>query len=278
MADAEFFTNACMASEPIRAAIARMSQDPARQEQYFDLLHGRPFRRTILCHDGVESLPGPSEAAVEGLQAALKVLPGSLSHGFSATVHETFPNGRGQCVTINHPVVKAAVVLLGEQYPRALPFGDLWRLATARLSDAGLSAFDYGEPERRRLARFLLQGYGAGWLELHSHMPPFVRAPGERPATTPLARHQARAGEPVANLRHEAFDLPRFDRHLLELLDGNRTHSALVDALDVLVTQGTLTIRGSDPGPSDTASRRAIVAESLRQGLARLASRGFLVS
>ena len=80
------------------------------------------------------------------------------------------------------------------------------------------------------------------------------------------------------NLRHEPVDLPRFDRHLLGLLDGNRTHSALVDALEALVTKGTLTIRGSDPGPIDTASRRAIVAESLRQGLARLASGAFLVS
>jgi SAM-dependent methyltransferase/methyltransferase-like protein len=278
VADAEFFTNACMASEPIRAAIAKLSQDPARQEQYFDLLHGRPFRRTILCHEGVESLPGPSEAAVEGLQAALKLRPGSLSPGFSAVGSESISDGRGQPVTIDHPVVKAAVGVLGEQYPGALPFGDLWRMAIARLTDAGLSPSEYGAVERRRLARFLLQGYGAGWLELHSHVPSFVREPGERPATTRLALHQARAGEQVVNLRHELVDLSRFDRHLLELLDGNRTLAALVDALDALVIQGALTIRGSDPGPSSAAARRAIVAESLRQGLARLASRALLVS
>src|SRR5206468_2876986 len=134
---------------------------------------------------------------------------------------------------------------------RALPFGDLWRMATARLTDAGLSASEYGAPERGRLAAFLLKSYGEGWLELHSHMTPFVRAPGARPAATALARHEARAGVFVANLRHEAFDLPRFDRQLLGLLDGSRTQGELVDALDALVTSGTLTIRGSDPGPLD---------------------------
>ena len=53
---------------------------------------------------------------------------------------------------------------------------------------------------------------------------------------------------------------------------------ALVDALDALVTNGTLAIRGSDPGSMDTASRRAIVAESLRQGLDWLAATAFLVA
>jgi methyltransferase-like protein len=278
VADAEFFTNACMAPEPIMAAIAKLSADPSRREQYFDLLHGRPFRRTILCHEGVESMSEPSEAAVEALQAALKVPHGSLSPGFSAAMPETVRNWRGQPVTIDHPVVKAAVMVLGEQYPRSVPFDDLWRIATARLVDAGLSTRDHGEPERRRFARFLLQGYGAGWLELHSHMPYFVLKPGDRPAATPLARHQARAGELVVNLRHESIDLTRFDRHLLGLLDGTRAHSALVNALDALVTEGSLAIRGSDPGPSDTAARTAIVAESLRLGLARLGSRAFLVA
>ena len=124
----------------------------------------------------------------------------------------------------------------------------------------------------------MLRGYGSGWLELHCHLPPFVREPGERPATTPLVRHQARSGGPMTNLRHEPIAPSRFDRYLLGLLDGRRNHGQLVEALDGLVDEGKLSIRGSDPGPPDTASRRAIVTESFRQGLARLADRALLVS
>jgi methyltransferase-like protein len=124
----------------------------------------------------------------------------------------------------------------------------------------------------------LFQGYCSGWIELHSHMAAFVRTPGERPATTSLARQQARSGQLVANLRHEPCDLPRFDRHLLELLDGKRSLDQLVEALDALVTEGKLTIRASGSDPFDSASRRAIIAESLRQGLDRLASRALLVA
>jgi methyltransferase-like protein/SAM-dependent methyltransferase len=278
VADAEFSMNACLAPEPVRAALRRVTDDPARQEGYLDFFRGRTFRRTVLCHREVALLGEPSVAAVEALQAALKVLPGTLSPGFSASVPETFQNWRNQAVTLDHPVVKAAVVVLGEHYPSALPFDDLWRAAIARLSDAGLPVSDHGTPERGRLAAFLLRSHGEGWLELHSHLAPFVREPGAQPAATSLARHQARSGVRVTNLRHESMDLPRFDRHLLDLLDGHRTHGELVDALDALVSEGTLAIRASDPGPMDSATRRAIVAESLRQGLARLAARAFLVA
>ena len=67
-------------------------------------------------------------------------------------------------------------------------------------------------------------------------------------------------------------------RILLGLLDGSRTQGGLADDLDALVTEGQLTIRAGDSGPTDAASRRAIIAESLRQGLDRLAARAFLVA
>ena len=280
VADAEFPKNVCATPPAVREALARMSADRARQEQYYDFWMGRSFRCTVLTHAGVRLLTEPSEAAVEGLQAAARVVPGSLPPGFlpAGREVETFRNWRDQIVTIDHPVVKAAIVVLGEQYPCPVAFGDLWRAATARLSDAGLPGTDYAAPERRRLAAFLLRSFGAGWLELHTYVAPFVREPGARPAATPLARHQARSGVPVANLRHESSNLSRFDRHLLGLLDGRRTQGELVDALDALVTAGTLAIRGGDPSQNDPASRRAIVAESLRQGLARLAAVALLVA
>ena len=277
VADAEFFTNACMAPAPIRAAIAKMSKVPERQEQYFDLLHGRPFRHTILCHEGIEFLPAPSEAAVEELQAALKVVPESLRPGFSAAVHETFQNRLGQPVTIDDPFIKAAVVVLGEHYPRALPFGDLGRMATARLSGGESPHSNTASGSADGSRGFCSRDTVPAGSSYTATCPPLSerQASGRRPLPS---RHQAQTGDQVVNLRHESVDLSRFDRHLLTLLDGNRTHSALVDALEALVTRGTLTIRGSDPGPNATASRCAIIAESLRQGLARLAGRAFLVS
>jgi hypothetical protein len=109
-------------------------------------------------------------------------------------------------------------------------------------------------------------------------MVPFVREPGERPSASALARRQALSGVLVTNRRHESFDLARFDRQLLALLDGQRRRSELADALDALVAEGTLTIQRTDAGPRDAAARRAIIVDSLENGLSRLASRAFLMS
>ena len=256
----------------------RVSDDPVRRRDTSTSSGAGPSDAPCCAMKGSICFPGLRWRRWRGSRPPYSCPPVRCSPEFSVDMIEEFRDTSNQAVTIDHPVVKAAVLVLGEQFPQAVPFDDLWPAAPDRVSSAGLPTSDYGEPERRRLAAFLLQGYGSDWLELHSHMAPFVREPGERPATTPLARHQARSGGEVANLRHETVDLSRFDRHLLGLLDGHRTHSELVDALDALVTEGKLTIRGSDPGPLDTASRRAIVAESLRQGLARLAGRALLVA
>ena len=277
VADTEVPRSAFAGPEVLQQALARLSADPFRQEQYFDLLSGRMFRRSVLCHDRVAVLTRPSEAAVETLQAAFKLIPGSLSPHFLPAAIETLQTLLKQTVTIDHPLIKSAVLVLGDHYPGAIPFGELWRSARARLTSAGLPASEYGEAERRRLTAFLLHGYCEGWLELHSHPGSFVREPGERPATTSLARHQALSQGEVVNLRHEQFDLPRFDRHLLALLDGRRTREDLVAALDGLVTEGRLTIRSHQPSPLDAASRRAILEEALHQGLVRLGELALLV-
>ncbi len=208
VADARFSMNAVVAAEPVKAALGQISDDPARREVYLDFLQGRTFRRTLLCHEGVNLLTEPSEEAVYGLQAALRLIPGSLKPGISADEIEGVRDASNQEIWIDHPVLKGAVLVLGERFPQAMPFDDLWRAALDRVSRAGLPKLDYGEPERRRLARFLLRSYGINWLELHSHMPPFVREVSGRPATTPLARHQARTGGQATNLRHESVRPP----------------------------------------------------------------------
>jgi SAM-dependent methyltransferase/methyltransferase-like protein len=278
VADSEIPRSTFASPEVIRQALARLSSDPARQDDYYDLLTGRMFRRSLLCHARVEVLKVPSDAAVEGLHAALKVMPGSLRPGPGLAADETYRNVRGDTVAIPHAIVKAAVLVLGELYPQALPFGDLWQRATGALTSARLPGAEHDAAGRRRLTAFLLQGFCEGWIELHSHMVPFVRQPGERPTATRLARHQSRSGARVTNLRHEPVEISRFDRQLLALLDGRRLRSELADALEALVAEGTLTIRSTDGSTLDAAARRAIVADSLDLGLTRLASLALLVS
>jgi methyltransferase-like protein/SAM-dependent methyltransferase len=275
--DARLRSMACAAPEPSRAALGGLTPNVLRQEEYLDFLRCRTFRRTLLCHADVEVRPAPLVEAVEGLQAAVSVAPGAIDPQIRPNVVESFRTADGKTVVIDHPAIKAALLILGEQWPRAIPFRSLWPDVTSRLSRAGISIALQGQADRQRLAGFLLEAHSAGWLELHSHMPHMVREPGERPATTPLVRHQASTSSRVSNLRHQPVELKRFDRHLVGLLDGLRTHPALVDALNRLVEEGALSITGTGPGPLDPVAQRSIVADSVRQGLARLAGNALLV-
>src|SRR5262249_18169527 len=120
VADSEMARSVFAAPEVLRQALARLSGDLTRQELYYDLMSGRMLRRSLLCHERVELLPAPSDAAVEGLLAALRVMPGSVWPGVSIMGNETFRTGRGETVTIDEPLERAALRVLGEESPRAL--------------------------------------------------------------------------------------------------------------------------------------------------------------
>ena len=80
----------------------------------------------------------------------------------------------------------------------------------------------------QHLAELLLAAFGAGAIELHSHVPTLAAAAGELPTASALARAQARYSDRVTNLWHEtvALDEPLV-RQLVPLLDGTRDRIAL---------------------------------------------------
>ena len=116
--------------------------------------------------------------------------------------------------------------------------------------------------DRRALCDALLRSYAANVVALHVQPPRPTTTPGDAPRATALARHQARAGETVTNLRHASVRIEDdLGRRLVALLDGTRDRAALTAELRThLLEQGR-------PVPDD-------LAESLDrslQGLARLA-------
>ena len=276
VAEARYSKTACAAAEPVKAVLANISDDPTRREVYLDFLHGRSFRRTVLCHAGIDLLPTPSATAVEELRIAMSLPPGRLNPEIAVDTIEGFRDASNQVVTIDHPVLKGAALVLAENFPQAIAFDELWQATLDRVAPRGFPRPITGSPSggaRELLARDFPFGLTR---DAHSHV--LFRPRNGRPASHhPAGRHRAQTNKSVTNLRHEPVTPTRFDRYLLGLLDGQRTHDELFAALDALVTDGKLTIRASQPGPLEPASRRTILAESLRQGLARLASRALLV-
>ena len=75
---------------------------------------------------------------------------------------------------------------------------------------------------------FRSQSFAVGIVELHAAPSPYTVEVGQQPEASKVARLQAARGPQVTNLRHENVTLTEEARQLLTLLDGTRTHDALV--------------------------------------------------
>ena len=235
-----------MADEVFPAAVAKVLGDLGRQnplvrEQYRDFLKVRRFRATLVCHADRPTRPDPDPAAVAGLFASTQVRPvGDPADGDPAE----FVTEAGGTATVVDPLSRRLLVALADRAPERVPV-------------AGL----VGDDPAGRLA--VLTAARAGLVSLHGGPTAAVRAAGERPAVTRLARLQADRGEPVTTLLHTTLDLSdAASGALIGRLDGTRTRADLGAALLAAV-----------PGLGTPEE----VADGLEVTLGKLARAGMLV-
>ena len=210
----------------VSRALAGM--DRLGREQYLDFVRGRRFRQTLLCHAGL----GPTRDLVPARLAGLWTVAPKLAAGnrlaFPAPDAGT-PDEQAHSAAAEPLGDDARVVLreIATAWPQPIAVAELAQRFRAR---ANIAADADAVPQR--LAEILFGAYGAGIVELHSHVPRLPERPGVLPAASPLARAQLAHGDRVVNRWHEEIllDDPPAKR-LLQLLDGTRDRAALLAAL-----------------------------------------------
>src|SRR5262249_19328330 len=207
--------------------LALRQADVVQAEQYLDFLTCRRFRRTLLCRQDVAVRPDADPGRVRGMAACCAARPEGVP-GLAPAVLVTFrePDGGGR-MTAGLPCAKAAVLHLGECYPRGLRFEELLIAASARVGRAP------SDSDREALAETLLTAFAGGMAELLVDPLQFAREAGPRPEASAIARRPVRAGDQMlTNLRHERVKVDRpVARQLLLLMDGTRDFTALTDEL-----------------------------------------------
>lgn len=249
----------------VAETLQRIAPDIVRMEQYMDFMRNQTFRQTLLIHAGATLQRNLGDVQLEGYVAASAARPVSAQPSLAEGVAEGFRTPDGATHTIGDALTKAALVLLGQQWPRSVRVEELAAMCNATLREAAGAATGASPAEAgaSALSGRLLQGYAAHAVELRLHAPRLAPTPSARPVASPLARLQAPRGGTVTNLRHEPVEPNDLQRRLLPLLDGTRDADALVAALLNLASDGVIGVRTRADGPAVTD--RAVLAKSLRQ-------------
>jgi SAM-dependent methyltransferase len=246
LAEADFFElQTGVVPDAVSDALREVG-DVVRREQYLDFLKGRMFRQTLLCGAEARIDRRPRPEVVEQFAVSS---PARARRDAEADERMTFEGPAGSTLTTDHPLVARALERVCERWPAAVTVRELL-------------AGETQEHDRSAVCDALLRAYGANLVQLHVCPPALSLSPGERPEASPLARHQAREGAVVTNLRHTSVRIEDdLGRRLVELLDGRRDRAQLAAELHAFLSET------GAPVPDDLEDG---LERSLR-GLARLA-------
>jgi methyltransferase-like protein/2-polyprenyl-3-methyl-5-hydroxy-6-metoxy-1,4-benzoquinol methylase len=247
------------------------------REQYLDFVAGRSFRQTLLCRQGGHLDCELKPEHVYNLFAAANVAPVNAGTNPAAPGMEDFQRDKTVIAT-GQPMLKSALEFLGRVWPRRVPFGELLNTARERAvcpESSSLSALD---SDRRDLGEFLIRCYGIGFVDLHSYPSTFVTEISERPLASPLARYQVRNGPVVSSLRHLPLKIEdALGRSVLQLLDGSRDRTALLEELCKTVRSGATPIYRDGQLVAEPEETISALTGQLETSLASLVRLGLLV-
>ena len=255
----------------------QITDDPIEKEQYRDVVRNRTIRQTLLCHQAVDLERGPTTQRLRGMYLESRLQADNPEVETSSASTERFSTPGGLRVTTAVPLIKAALVHLGEIWPNYHSVRGACGRGLRRIEATADPPTAAPQGEIDRLEDNLLQCCVGGIIEVHTGPPSFTPLPTASPAAGPLARWQAARGEVVTNRRHQALRLDPFDQHVLLLVDGSRDAPKLLDDLTTAVSEGRLALWDGQQHVTDPARAREILAEALPHALTRLAQNAFLV-
>ena len=246
LAEADFFEmQTGVLPEPLSDELLSV-EDVIRREQYLDFIKGRMFRQTLLCRAELELDRSPQPLIVEDLAVSSPAQPTGASDRKGRV---TFEGPTGSTLTTDHPLVRGALDRVGRSWPGAIWVRDL-------------IPEDASEADRMAVCGAVLRCYAANLVQLHATPPPLIVSVSERPEASPLARHQARSGQLVTNLRHATVRLEDdLGRRLIVLLDGTRDRVQLLHELRSFLLETGYEV----PHPLEAGLGRSL------EGIARLA-------
>jgi len=258
------------------ATLELLAADQIDMEQYMDFVRNRTFRQTLLCHSQVELDRSVAADRLAELHVASPLKPTNPQMDLQSDESERFLHDpSGNVVTAHRAILKAALLMLSEIWPKSMAFREL--VARAQERSAGGGGQVSPKQDRIAVGELLLRCYAKNLLVLHAHPPRIAASVSHRPVASPLARLQAGGDGAITTQRHDRVQLDGTHRRLLSLLDGTRDRHALVEQLTEHTLRGNLKLEQGGETISNPTRIRELIAGEIPPCLQRLAQNALLI-
>ena len=273
--------NLNLGSYPAEVAKALADMTLTEREQYVDFLVRRTFRQSIICRDDVTLDRSKLNDHLTDLYLSCpaardpKAGPLDLSPG----THAEFVGLNSLKITVNDPICKSALALLGQAWPQRIKFSDLELAARKAMSGDGivLSNRDAIEQESQRLAVHMLRSLIAGAVAVHAVEQNFTTSISATPKACPLAREQAQKGPRVTTRLNGSLGLDAMSSFLLTQLDGQRTRAELLELLVKFVDESDFVMQHEGQPVQETKAINSLINQKLDATLERMGQQALLI-
>jgi len=257
--------------------LAGLGDDVVRREQYLDFLQGCAFRRTLLCRASakISRVPDADVFRRGYLSAALK--PSAPIGDLTSKDVVEFRTPDGPTADMSGPIVKAAAVVLGEQWPRSVSFSELLQQAAGRLRGQSAGTADIDTQDEALLFGDMFKCVAAGLVDFRLTPDRFTTDISLHPRTTRGALRCAARGEGVTSLVHSAVGLNPVHRQVLRRLDGRHDMHALLDALEQDVRDGELKMEANGDVLDNAETQRNALRTAIQDALQHFSRLALLV-
>jgi methyltransferase-like protein/trans-aconitate methyltransferase len=277
LAEAEFSTMLTSGfGKEVADTLRRISTNIVKTEQYMDFVRNRMFRQTLVCHKEAQLKRNLSGEDVTGFLVCSGATPENNGQvDINSVRKENYKTPHGLQVQVSRPVVKAALAVLKEAWPRAVPYTELFDAALARLEKAPKDEKGR-KPAWLNLASDLLQGYTARLVDFRTWQADYATKLSEKPKATKMARDYVLPGNITVNEKHESVALDAVCQHVVPLMDGTRDKAALLAHLKNIWKDGALVLRRENTPVTDGELAGKTLEMALDRALESLAVRSLL--
>ena len=239
-------------------------------EQYMDFLRNRYFRQTLLVRrerlNDIQRDLRAEQLTAFHLSANIKT---QRDVNVTSSTISTFESLHGRTMDVTEPIIKVALLRLGQRFPRTIAFDELFITAAA--------SAQADQSQRHTLLNALLALTLNGLLELHTEPLQFIGVTEKNTTAFKLAQAQARSGTAsVTNQRHEQVALNPFQVALLALLDGERILEEIERLLVARCAAGEINLQRDGTALRDAANLAALMPDLVRENLRLLEAAALL--